>query len=760
MQVLTAWFLSHPNNLGTLVLYYSGHILGKSRTCHRFFFAPMEKLDKQKEIEIREKFANLQNEEDFLNLLNTARSIVYDFSPAPFTMKQLRYYRYSSLSKERYKEFEIKKKSGGVRQIMAPCKTLKYIQKCINFLLQTVFVPSPQAMGFVPQRSIATNAKKHIGQLYVYNMDLKDFFPSIEAGRIYRRMQAQPFNLPDTVASILTDLCCHPMLVERMENGTLVKVLKNVLPQGAPTSPVLTNIICDRLDLHLNKLANSIGVRYTRYADDITFSSMHNIYQDDSEFLVKVRAIINEQGFQINENKTRLQKRGMRQEVTGLVVSNEKINVSKKYVKQLRKLLYCWDRYGEGVVSKILKNTYHDGNAAKVPQIENLIGGKLLFLKMVKGESDSTYQKLLAKYELLTQKNSTENVQGNVGNLEKVDSKQTHSNKSTKIQMHRPIAVVECLRKFRFDGCLKYATHKWDKKEGRCVQSYETIERFKKFESEFQEITEKYNKFLGQLLEKFVLGKVPENGEYEWGLDHIRIGYGYPADFMKDWLSQNRDRQPLSMPLSVFPEELRPHVIDGGTPSYFGDIIDSFKREIEFRGDGLYNMFIDIFDAYPDLKPDWKCLESLKGKELYTSTQSVYSAIDIMFYCFSRNRAQGLIEVTAKEVPLAIDNPSINSCVVIEILNVGSFSNKSVQSEKLNGDGGDFGDIRWNLQSLCDWSVESRFKGKNYRIDYLQAEKPSCINEKGTRVPVDYECRGFKHILKFYNSKNEESYNN
>ncbi len=751
MQVLTAWFLSHPNNLGTLVLYYSGHILGKSRTCHRIFFAPMEKVDKQKEIEIREKFANLQNEEDFLNLLNTARSIVYDSSPAPFTMKQLRYYRYSSLSKERYKEFEIKKKSGGVRQIMAPCKTLKHIQKCINFLLQTVFVPSPQAMGFVPQRSIATNAKKHIGQLYVYNMDLKDFFPSIEAGRIYRRMQAQPFNLHGTVASILTDLCCHPMLVERMENGTLVKVLKNVLPQGAPTSPVLTNIICDRLDLHLNKLANSIGVRYTRYADDITFSSMHNVYQDDNEFLVKVRSIINEQGFLINDNKTRLQKRGMRQEVTGLVVSNEKINVSKKYVKQLRKLLYCWDRYGEGVVSKILKNTYHDGNAVKVPQIENLIGGKLLFLKMVKGESDSTYQKLLAKYELLTQKNSTEASSGKVDDRDKVDLKPASMNSGKMIQLHRPIAVVKCLKKFTSDSCLKYATHKWDRKGDGYAQSYETIEEFKKFQSEFHEITKKYNEELGQLLEKFVLGKVPDNGEYKWGRYGIKIGYDNPEGLMKDWLRQNKDKQPYSMPLREFPENLRPNAIDNGTkPSLFGHIIDSFKNEVEFRGDSLYYLFEDIFEKYKsDLKPSLN-FEGLRGITFYTATQSVKSAIDIMFECFMKHRAQGLIEVTAKEVPAIIDDPSINSCVVIEILNVGSFSSLSRKDEKLSGLGGDFARIRKGLQSLCDWSVESRFKEENYRIDYLQIETPSCINDKGTPVPIDHKCRGFKHILKFY----------
>src|SRR5690606_14368924 len=124
----------------------------------------------------------------------------------------------------------------------------------------------------------------------------------------------------------------------------------NVLPQGAPTSPVLTNAICERLDVRLHGVAKRFGMNYTRYADDLTFSSMHNtyeikpgvsakIYEKDSAFDQEVRRIIADQNFHIKESKVRLQKPGYRQEVTGLSVNN-KINVSGRYVKQLRQWIF------------------------------------------------------------------------------------------------------------------------------------------------------------------------------------------------------------------------------------------------------------------------------------------------------------------------------------------------------------------------------------------------------------------------------------
>lgn len=729
--------------LQAYVLNYSRAYLRKiTDLSENFFFIYMNQIEKTIVLEIKEKFAEMQEEEDLLELLNYVRKIAFRSTSSDFTLKQLRYYRYSSFSSQRYATFEIKKKSGGIRQIMAPCKTLKYIQTCLNLILQTVFTPSPNAMGFIPQRSIATNAQKHIGQLYIYNMDLKDFFPSIEAGRVFKRLQVPPFDLPDKIASYITDLCCHPMVVERIsETGVPIKITRNVLPQGAPTSPMITNIICERMDFHLSKLANSIGVRYTRYADDITFSSMHNVYQENNEFLSKVRAIINEQGFVINEKKTRLQKRGGRQEVTGLVVSDTKINVTKKYVKNLRKLLYCWERYGEAGAKKMLKHQY-DGSKCKSKKngtfkdyIKNLIKGKLLFLKMVKGDSDTTYKKLLARYDKITGASKQ--------NLHK-DENPTRQNK----QMHHPKFVVECLKRFSKDGALKYATHEWDKKNGSYIQSYKTIDDFKKSdnnENDFQEITKKFNSTLGELIEQFVFGKKPDSGEYKWGQYGIKIGYGYPKEIMEKWLANNKDRQPYSMPLKEFPSELCPEEVNGKILSDFGQIIEIFKNEIEFRGDALYELFANIFDAEIDIKTDWSSLEKLKGISFYTSTQNVKNAIEEIFKCMKSHRSHGEIEVNVTQHPHDKD-----PYITIEILNVNSYCNLDANDVKLDGDGGSFSKIKSYLQSLCDWSIESNFNGHNYRIVYLDCNNPNSINEKGGRTEIDDKCRGFKYILKFY----------
>ena len=182
-----------------------------------------------------------------------------------------------------------------------------------------------------------------------------------------------------------------------------LKQSKCVLPQGAPTSPLLTNAICDKLDRRLAGVAKRFNIRYSRYADDMTFSSMHNVYQDNSEFRLEVKRIIEEQGFIINEKKTRLQKRGARQEVTGLTV-NEKVNVCRKYISDLRWILNLWEKKGYALAYSKFYPKYkrEKGHVKKgEPVMENVIGGKLDYLKMVKGANNNTYKKLQERYDKL-----------------------------------------------------------------------------------------------------------------------------------------------------------------------------------------------------------------------------------------------------------------------------------------------------------------------------------------------------------------------
>lgn len=373
---------------------------------------------------IRRLFTEMNNKEDFLNLLNYSKEVLYKEKSISFSMKQLNYYgspkfNLEKFDKKFYHEFEILKKSGSLRLIHAPKKGLKELQKSLNLIIQCVYEPHFAATGFISGKSIVDNSKPHVGKLYVYNVDLKDFFPSIDASRIWGRLLAKPFNLGTSeerrhIANMIKILCCHYMLVERLVNNDWVTEKKHVLPQGAATSPILTNAICERLDIRLSGLAKRFGLTYTRYADDITFSSMHNsfpnkegvaeiMFKKGSTFDLELRKVIESQNFHIKENKVRLQKKGYKQEVTGLVV-NDKINVPRSYIKDLRHWIYFWERYGydqayELFLKKYSKNRGHVKKGK--PNMAMVIEGKLLYLKMVKGINDQTYLKLKDRFETL-----------------------------------------------------------------------------------------------------------------------------------------------------------------------------------------------------------------------------------------------------------------------------------------------------------------------------------------------------------------------
>ena len=162
-------------------------------------------------------------------------------------------------------------------------------------------------------------------------------------------------------------------------------------------------MICDTLDRRLAGLAKRFGLHYSRYADDITFSSMHNVYHVGGEFRKELNRIIESQGFKINSKKTRLQKVGEHQEVTGIIVS-DKLNVTQKYVRDIRNILYIWDRYGYDTAFNKFYPKYkaEKGHVKKGnPDMANVLDGKLLYLKMVKGENDTTYIRLRCKFEKL-----------------------------------------------------------------------------------------------------------------------------------------------------------------------------------------------------------------------------------------------------------------------------------------------------------------------------------------------------------------------
>ena len=365
---------------------------------------------------IREVFPTISTQDDLLTLINYIHNELY----VPYyanlkkrvphiSVKTFNYYKNIKLSSDvRYKTFSIPKKSGKPRIISAPASGLKMIQECLNIIFQAFYSPNEYACGFVPNRNVSDGAKKHTNQPYVYNIDLKDFFDTITFPRVKAVLALPPFDLKDArepIAYIIACLCCNPKEVTVIDaDGQETKEVRNCLPQGASTSPILTNMVCRTLDRRLAGLAKRYNARYSRYADDITFSCIYNIFKKDSDFIKELYRIVEEdQNLRINAAKTRLQTASQRQEVTGLIV-NRKVNVTKEYVKQVRQWLYYWEHYGLVRAQKFFLSKYKKSNPIKKgqPSIENVLAGKLDYMRMIVGEANPAYRKLTERYVALT----------------------------------------------------------------------------------------------------------------------------------------------------------------------------------------------------------------------------------------------------------------------------------------------------------------------------------------------------------------------
>ena len=369
------------------------------------------KADPEKIPEIRASFARMETKDDLVKALNLAKEILYGKGVNEFSLKNITYYADTRFQRKRYSEFQNHKKQGGTRTIHAPVPGLKAILRCLNLLLLSVYEDGyeNEAMGFIPGKSIKNNAEWHTGKSFVFNIDLKDFFSSIDLYRVKTIFQLPPFNLKgekEPLAYLMARLCCEKMEVVRKDNlGAEIKKVATVLPQGAPTSPAITNFIARKMDRRLKGVAKRFGVAYTRYADDITFSSNHNVYKKGGDFLLEVEKIISEQGFCINESKVRLQQREYRQEVTGLIV-NEHPNVPRKFVKQMRQWIYLWEHYGYEKANLFFRRDYSQKAGrvlAFIPPLDLVLDGKLKYMKMVVGPEHTTWMKLNSRYSLLTQ---------------------------------------------------------------------------------------------------------------------------------------------------------------------------------------------------------------------------------------------------------------------------------------------------------------------------------------------------------------------
>lgn len=301
----------------------------------------------------------------------------------------------------REEDFSIRKKHGGFRQLTAPKRRMRELLMSLNDILTSLYEPTPWAYGFVPKRSVVENARLHIGKKFVLNIDLHDFFPSITFEQVKRCLVSEPYRFSDYAAELIANLC------------VICRDGHKILAQGFPTSPIISNMVCTEMDCQLAELAEKSDVIYSRYADDMTFSSDSDILQPDGKFIEQVKIIIENQGFTLNEKKTRLQRRGQqRQEVTGLNVT-DKVNTKRKYMREIRSQLYIWERYGYADLCRSAYPHYKTkhgktkGHRRHV-NMAHVLRGKIDYLGMVRGKDDDFYLKCASRLNMLLTKSGND----------------------------------------------------------------------------------------------------------------------------------------------------------------------------------------------------------------------------------------------------------------------------------------------------------------------------------------------------------------
>lgn len=816
----------------------------------------------QKHIDqIKTAFSKMQSKEDLLHLLNKAKPFLYGKKVTPFELRQITWYANPKLRKKCYTEFKIKKKSGADRTIHSPNKGLKALQKTLGLILQCIFEPHKAAMGFVKNKSILDNARPHVGNRYVYNIDLKDFFQSIDQARFWKCLKLKPFNLTSKksikpkcikiedyekslqpneslipirnkggflyntslgkiyvgdnldfekqvyirykdnsskvawlvnkfpseerreIANIIASICCTKLVVERKSiNNVWESVERNVLPQGAPTSPVISNIICKRLDYLLSAVAKRFGLKYSRYADDITFSSMHNVYQPESDFLKELHRIITQQGFHINEKKTRLQKDGHRKAVTGLLV-NEKLNVQKRFIKQLRMWLYYWERYGEAKAYHFFLLQYSTDKGHLIegkPNMENVIAGKLDYLKMVKGGENKAYLKLKGRFDVLTMVNKekanmkfstpVETIVSpieNVTNQKNVETKPNNfiekirisiKGNSTEGKLNRDItykkgeslpinATIHNIEKienpdnnikprpketklflslFNNSGGLKYLTHKFKDEKPKYSDFINLCkDEFQKGKIDYPNVP---NALLRRI-EEFSFSETPE-----WfirkGNKKILPRKGWAESSFVEWYSQK---------INIHP---------GYDSKWNKEMIIPFKESIEVRAGNLNYIIEDALnESLGDSKNNFIVNQNtinIETAEFYTDVDSFkFALLHIFSTIKDRSDKNFCFEININYI-----NKSLTGGVYKTLIITHIDSEPTKKSNDKDFIKGDLKTIQRKLWGLCNYQIQGKFPDGYKSITILTDNDDEKLNLVTEINPKNI--KGFTHILKFY----------
>ena len=270
-------------------------------------------------------------------------------------------YTISNHAEKHYKVFKIPKRNGGYRTIYEPDYTLKSIQRNILNNVLNERITSSYAKAYKKGLSLVDNATPHLNKKVILKLDIKDFFPSIDFLKVYKK--AFPRNIyPEAVASLLTNLTTY----------------NNFLPQGTPTSSYISNLVLRSFDIKVGNFCEDRNISYTRYCDDMTFSGDF----DTNEVITFVKNALYKEGFILNKQKIKIIKPNKAQIVTG-IVCNEKLSIPRPYKKAIRQSMYYINKYGLDNHLKHIKSLDD-----KTTYLNKLYGQVLFVLQIEKNDSE------------------------------------------------------------------------------------------------------------------------------------------------------------------------------------------------------------------------------------------------------------------------------------------------------------------------------------------------------------------------------------
>lgn len=298
---------------------------------------------------------------------------------------------------ERYRAYPIPKRNGTFRFIQIPSPRTKRFQRNLLPLLEEMYRPHVRSTAYRKGYDILKNASFHKGKRLILNIDLEDFFGQITVRRLYGMLRSAPYDLSNSVATTILNICTY----------------QGALPQGAPTSPILANMLCSNLDTPLAALCKRFGCSYSRYSDDITISTNRRkfprgimLHSDEpvvdayDQLGEELLAVFSSVGFEINKSKVRLLMKHDRQEVTGIVL-NQFPNPRRNLLRQTRQMLAILEKYGEDAA----RNRFNEIHPQKkLVSYTDSVRGRIEYIKYVRGNGVDLVANLVSRFNHVSDK--------------------------------------------------------------------------------------------------------------------------------------------------------------------------------------------------------------------------------------------------------------------------------------------------------------------------------------------------------------------